>query len=175
MADRFDACLDFVLKWEGGFSDDPDDPGGATNLGIIQKEYDRYRTSKGLTHQSVRHIARAEAREIYDHNYWDPTHAQFLAQPIDIVMFDTAVNNGTGTAIGFLQVALGVSVTHIFDAGTSAAYHHYLEAHSPTDLASEIVTTRIAHYKHLVVLHPKLGKFLKGWMNRVNDLKAHMG
>ncbi|WP_346656139.1 glycosyl hydrolase 108 family protein [Bradyrhizobium sp. dw_78] len=45
---RFAICLPFTLKQEGGNSDDPHDPGGRTHKGIIQREYDKYRRSKGL-------------------------------------------------------------------------------------------------------------------------------
>lgn len=45
---EFEACLPFVLKEEGGYSNTPGDHGGATNYGIIQREYNAYRDKKGL-------------------------------------------------------------------------------------------------------------------------------
>jgi lysozyme family protein len=94
-----------VLKFEGGFSNDAHDPGGATNLGIIQKEYDAYRNHKGLDQQSVRSITQNEANEIYKIQYWDTLHLDDYPAGIDFCIFDAAVNNGVGAASKFAQRA----------------------------------------------------------------------
>ena len=65
-------ALVFTLAWEGGFTNHPLDPGGATNYGIIQSRYDEYRKFKGLAKQSVKFISKSEYEEIYDKYYWDP-------------------------------------------------------------------------------------------------------
>ena len=44
--DLFDAAVSYVLKWEGGYSNDPDDPGGETNFGISKRAYTRTLTSR---------------------------------------------------------------------------------------------------------------------------------
>jgi hypothetical protein len=54
MSDAFDAAMPFVLRWEGGFVNHPNDPGGATNKGVTQKVYDGWRTSRGQGTRSVR-------------------------------------------------------------------------------------------------------------------------
>ena len=46
-SDNFEHCLAITLKWEGGYSNHPDDPGGPTMRGIIQREYDAWRTRQG--------------------------------------------------------------------------------------------------------------------------------
>ena len=56
----FDKALAFTLKWEGGYSNNPNDPGGATMKGVIQKTYDDYRKSKGLPLQGVKAISDSE-------------------------------------------------------------------------------------------------------------------
>ncbi len=104
--ERFFKCLQFILKWEGGYSNHPNDPGGKTNKGITQRVYDLYRTSKKLPRRDVRFISDDEVREIYFHKYWVRAHAGDLPAPLDLVVFDTAVNCGVGTAIRFLQQAL---------------------------------------------------------------------
>jgi lysozyme family protein len=59
-------ALQFTLKWEGGYTNHPKDPGGATNFGIIQVRYDEYRKFKGLRLNPVKNITVAEYIEIYD-------------------------------------------------------------------------------------------------------------
>ena len=98
VASNFDTCIDTALKWEGGYSNIPADPGGPTNLGIIQTEYNSYRHSKGLPLQSVRWITQAEARDIYRHKYWDVMHCDDLPAGLDLAVVDAAINNGTGRA-----------------------------------------------------------------------------
>jgi lysozyme family protein len=169
---RFDACLQFVLKWEGGFSDDPDDPGGATNLGIIQTEYDAYRQHKGLPTQSVKSITHAEAAEIYTNNYWIPLKCPNMTPPLDLVMFDTGVNMGVRTAVRFLQTCLHVTVDGDFGPKTQAALDARKSNIKP--LVSAYLAARETRYHEIVAAHPKLGKFIKGWLNRLNDLRNHV-
>ena len=66
----FKKALAFVLKWEGGFVNDPDDKGGATNKGITQNTYNSYLKSKGMRAKSVRYITQAEVEDIYYKQYW---------------------------------------------------------------------------------------------------------
>ena len=80
--------LKFTLKWEGGFTDDPVDPGGATNKGIIQSVYNRYRRKNGLGIRTVRNLTEEEMLEIYEKDYWDLVRAKYLKSPLGLVMFD---------------------------------------------------------------------------------------
>ena len=114
--DRFTACLPFTLAQEApypsnwgnprNFSDDPGDPGGKTMDGIIQVEYDLYRTQHGLPRQDVRLITQDEGDDIYYNCYWLP-YCPSLKPGLDMVFFDAAVNEGVGEAVKILQFALG--------------------------------------------------------------------
>ena len=66
----FSDSLSMVLQFEGGFVDNPDDPGGATNQGVTQAVYDRFRAEHGLAIQSVRLIQSNEVAAIYQVEYW---------------------------------------------------------------------------------------------------------
>lgn len=167
---RFDACLKFVLSWEGGYSNDPDDPGGATNLGIIQTEYNAYRLAHKEPQQTVKLITLTEATDIYNSNYWTPTHAAYLAQPLDVVLFDGAVNLGVGRTLEELQGVLGIPQTGVFDTATSTAYHAYADKHGVTQLADGVLARRTAYYRQIGT--GKLSKFLAGWLNRVAALRT---
>jgi lysozyme family protein len=174
MNPRFSDCLDLVLGFEGGFSDDPADPGGATCMGIEQPEYNAYRAAHELPAQSVANISKAEAGDIYLGKYWNPVHAGYLDQPMDVVMFDACVNNGFGAAMEWLQTALGIPVTREFDDDTSQVYHLYVARHGAAQLAEAVLAERVARY-HALGDSGTLSKFLRGWLNRVAELKGWAG
>jgi lysozyme family protein len=115
------AVLAFTYKEEGGYGNDPHDPGGATNLGIIQVEYDKYRLAKKLATRSVRYIDRSEADEIYTKSYWDKVDGDELPAGIDLVVYDYGVNSGPGRAIEYAQRILGVGVDGVMGPITLAA------------------------------------------------------
>ncbi|RTH00928.1 hypothetical protein CSW50_10075 [Thermus scotoductus] len=97
---EFERALAFVLRWEGGYSDHPDDPGGATNYGITQATYDAWRKRQGLPTRPVREISMDEVRAIYRTRYWDPLPARYAEKdpPLALALFDYAVNSGLGAA-----------------------------------------------------------------------------
>ncbi len=70
-SDNFERCLAITLKWEGGYSNHPDDPGGPTMRGIIQREYDAWRKRHGGRLRPVRQIEEDELQAIYRTEYWD--------------------------------------------------------------------------------------------------------
>lgn len=100
-ADLFPAALAFVLLKEGGaaVTDDPDDPGGLTKYGICQRSY---------PHLDIRNLSERQASVIYRADYWTPACCAQVPGTVGIMMFDTAVNQGQGTASKLLQEAAGV-------------------------------------------------------------------
>ncbi|WP_437758528.1 glycoside hydrolase family 108 protein [Sorangium sp. So ce1389] len=167
---RFDACLEFLLKWEGGFSDHPADPGRATCMGITQRTYDGHCARRGRARRSVRGITRDEAIEIYAELFWAPLQCDRVSPPLDLVVFDTGVNMGTSRAVKLLQASLGVAVDGVLGPQTLGA----LEAQrAPLPaLVSDYLARRGGHYRALVARRPSLGVFLGGWLNRLEDLEA---
>lgn len=99
----FDRALSFVLLWEGGYSNHPDDPGGATNRGITQSTYNRWRKSKNLPEQDVRNITDDEVKAIYYEWYWKPLQVDDANPALAIIAFDSAVNHGVNQAKQWLQ------------------------------------------------------------------------
>jgi len=82
-------AIDFVLKWEGGYTHDPLDPGGETNFGISKKSYPDL---------DIKNLTKEQAVEIYKRDYWLATKCDTLPYPLDIIVFDTAVNMGRSRA-----------------------------------------------------------------------------
>ena len=161
-------ALQFTLKWEGGYTNHPKDPGGATNFGIIQVRYDEYRKFKGLQLNPVKNITVAEYIEIYDKYYWDPVRAQYLDGTLGLALFDTAVNMGTGGAISRLQKALNVPITGKWTQAISDVIHQS----DQTAVALTICKLRIAKRYARVKQRADQVVFLRGWLNRDNALIA---
>lgn len=167
----FQDALPFVLRWEGGFVDHPDDPGGATNKGVTQAVYDRWRRGSGLAQRTVRELADNEMQAIYESGYWHPPRCDALANPLDLVQFDTAVNMGTGRAARFLQQAAGAGV----DGQIGPRTLDCVKNCSHSELVASYCTIREQFYQALVQRNPRMQVFLKGWMNRLNALRAEAG
>jgi len=159
-------ALKFTLKWEGGFTNDPVDPGGATNKGIIQSVYNRYRRRKGLDIRSVKNLTEQEMLEIYEKDYWDIVRAKYLKSPLGLAMFDTCVNMGPSGSISRLQMALGLKVTGSWTKEISDVIHTC----DAGAIALQICRLRIAKRYARVKEDERQRKFLKGWLNRDNDL-----
>jgi lysozyme family protein len=172
MSQRFEAALQFVLKWEGSkFTNDPDDRGGATRFGVTQRVYDGFRQRRGQPLQSVKFIAMDEVRAIYTRGYWAPVHGDRMPAPLDLVLFDTGVLMGVGRAVRFLQEALGVAADGAVGPQTLAA----LQAARPDAVARKVMELREARLRRIVENNPSQGKFLRGWLNRLNDLRRTVG
>lgn len=99
-AASFPSALAFTLKYEGGKSNDPRDPGGRTNEGITQKTYDDYRYKKArLARRDVYEMAPQERDDIYKNEYWNKVTGDSLAPGVDLCIFDFAVNSGPDRAL----------------------------------------------------------------------------
>jgi hypothetical protein len=102
---NFERCLTVTLKWEGGYSNHPDDPGGPTMRGIIQREYDAWRKKQGEGKRPVRQIEEGELRAIYRDEYWNAMNCDELAAGMDLCVFDAAVNSGVARAKAWCEQA----------------------------------------------------------------------
>ena len=160
---QFEACLPYTLAQEGGNSNDPHDPGGRTHKGIIQREYDRYRRSKGLLLQSDYLMSDDEVREIYWTEYWLP-HCPALAPGLDLSYFDNCVNEGPYRANVLLQRALSVQADGVWGPLTSAA----LEGRDATTIIIRYGQARESFYRSLNTFQ----FFGKGWLRRVRDIQT---
>ncbi|MCV2359981.1 hypothetical protein LNV08_13465 [Paucibacter sp. TC2R-5] len=167
----FAKSLPFVLRWEGGFVDHPADPGGATNRGVTQKVYDTWRAKNGLPRRSVRDLQDKEMAAIYEQNYWRAAHCGDVQDKLDLALFDTAVNMGVGRAVGFLQGSVGCAV----DGGFGPATFTAVQCCDPARALPMFCNARESYYQRLVHAKPELNVFLRGWMNRLNALRANVG
>ncbi len=159
---RFLACLAIVLRHEGGFVNDPQDPGGATNLGITKATLESWRGAP-VTEQEVRDLTQEEAREIYRARYWNRLRCDDLPAGIDLVVFDMGVNAGPGTSAKLLQRAVSVAVDGAIGPITIAA----ARAAEPAATIDRLSRLREEYYRGLA----GFARFGKGWLRRTDDVR----
>ncbi len=120
MERNFARALSLVLKSEGGWSDNPADPGGATMKGVTLANFRRY-VKADATKTDLRAISDAQAATVYRRFYWDAVAGSELPDGVDYAVFDFAVNSGQGRAAKYLQGVLGVAQDGRIGPATLAA------------------------------------------------------
>jgi lysozyme family protein len=165
-------ALPEVLTFEGSeFTNNPNDSGGPTRYGIIQREYNAHRKANGLPIQSVNLISQAEVNNIYKGEYWNPIQGDLLAFPIDWITFDAAVNMGVQTSVNMLEQALNLPEDYKVDPKVIEAVKTACITMDSTHLLKEKeLSERIARYHAIVVDHAHDVEFLHGWLSRVEEL-----
>jgi len=104
MKENFPKCLQVILHHEGGYVNHPRDPGGETNLGVTKKVYQEWGGTKDMKDLTVEDVA-----PIYKKNYWDRCKCDDLESGVDWVVFDWAVNSGTGRSAKAIQKICGAT------------------------------------------------------------------
>ena len=157
---RFQNWFTWLLKWEGVvYENDPDDRGGATKFGIDQRSHPK---------ENIRQLTRERAAEIYWDEYWTRCRAHEMPLGVGEVVANIAVNTGHGRASKWLQEILGVRVDGDIGAMTMAAVH----AKPRAVLIEALLNRTEQHYRGIA--KGRMAKFLKGWLNRNNDLRKYI-
>lgn len=161
VASNFERALKLLLKSEGGNDDDPADHGGRTSRGVTQREYDKWRTAKGLDTKDVWDAGNDEIATIYHDEYWQPFCDQ-MAAGLDYLYFDMAVNAGPRRAAVLLQRALGVADDGKIGPKTLAA----LASADQKRLVTVYTEKKRDFYQSL-----NQPRFIKGWLNRCDQVQ----
>jgi lysozyme family protein len=160
--DPFERCVAVTLSQEGGFCDNPNDPGGATNFGITLGTLQAWRQS-AVTVDDVRALTRDEAIEIYRTNHWLPSRCGDMPGGIDLMVFDFGVNSGPRTAVRAIQRLVGVKDDGSVGPMTLAA----IGRADTKALIGAVANARLAFCKAL----PTWADFGTGWTNRVRQVE----
>lgn len=168
--DPFEAALSHVLEMEGGWSDDPFDPGGPTNRGITLATYASFTgrplgttTAEALTFE-LKTISPTLVAQIYRERYWAPCRAYEMPGPVALMHFDAAVNHGVAGAARLLQQAAEVDIDGEIGPITMGA----VRAADPARLLERYGEARRARYRAL----PHFWRFGRGWLARVDKTLA---
>ncbi|TGQ41350.1 glycosyl hydrolase 108 family protein [Mesorhizobium sp. M00.F.Ca.ET.216.01.1.1] len=160
---NFARALALVLKSEGGWSDNPADPGGATMRGVTLANFRRY-VKAGATKADLKKISDAELATIYRRFYWNAVAGAELPDGIDYAVFDFAVNSGPGRAAKYLQAVVGAAQDGRIGPATLKA----ISARPPGTVIDELCDARLAFLKRL----PSWPAFGRGWFDRVSSVRS---
>ena len=169
MKGNFPACLAFTigpsafgpLGEEGGWSDNPADPGGATQRGITIGTYRGWCARNGLPAPSVddlRLMPDSQRTVIYHDGYWRTVAGDALPLGIDLMLFDFGVDAGPGRSAEILQRAVGVAEDGAIGPVTLAA----ISALDAREVIARLAVGQINHYR----ADPDFGTFGNGWIAR---------
>lgn len=154
----------FILKWEGGFVNDPLDKGGATNKGITIGTFRQF-YGKDATVEQLKRITDEQWLHIFKVGYWDRWQAdQIINQSVANILVDWVWASGVH-GIKIPQRILGVTDDGVVGSKTIAA----LNARNQGDLFTQIKQARINFCETIVRNNPAQKRFINGWLNRIND------
>lgn len=170
---NFKSCLTEVLKHEGGWSDHPNDPGGATMKGVTLANFRKF-VKPNATKDDLRKITDAQIQTVYRRFYWDAVNGAELPDGIDMAVFDFAVNSGPSRAAQYLQKVVGVNQDGKIGPATIKACRDIL----PAGVINRLCDDRLAFMKRAKgsagaskgkLLWPTFGK---GWQRRVDGVRS---
>lgn len=158
--------IEHFRRWEGGFVNDPDDKGGATNMGITLKVYQKY-FGKDKTAEDLKKITDDEWLTIFKDGYWDPWKAdQINNQSIALLCTTMGWMSGTKTAIKKVQECLGTKADGIVGPKTLALLNKL-----PSSAVFRKLWVMRYTWLNQIAKSGNNKKFLRGWLNRHNDIK----
>lgn len=151
---NFDRAFEIIIGHEGGYVNDPRDPGGETKYGISKKAY---------PYADIKNLTLDQAKEIYKHDYWDRVEAETMPESVRLMLFDCAVNCGLTAAKKILQRAAGTKDDGVIGPKTRQAV-----AYTP-DIEQQFAGFWLQYYTDLAGWQ----NYGKGWTRRVaNDLRV---
>ena len=160
-----------ILRWEGGFVDDPKDHGGATNMGVTLSTWRKVGYDKDgdgdIDVDDIKLLTRADATLVLKKSYWDHWRADEIHNPsIAEILVDWVWGSGKW-GIVIPQRLLGVQADGI--VGTITI--NKVNSIDPQTFHSKIYQARLQFIDDLILCDPSQQKFEKGWKNRVKDFK----
>ena len=156
----FKDAIKVILKHEGGYVNDPDDPGGETMRGISKKAY---------PHLNIKELTEQDVKDIYHRDYWLKAKVPQVPDELKLIYFDMVVNMGRSRAVKILQQSIsakGVKTTVDGGIGPQTISNALKSGLEPERLRSY----RVKYYADLVNRKPKLGKYWYGWYRRATKV-----
>lgn len=159
MDKRFEKFFTRLMKYEGVYSDDPDDAGGETKYGISQKAYPNI---------NIKELRLEDAKLIYLRDYYVPMKISYIVDDeLAWQVFDFGVNAGAGRSVKMLQNLVGAFPDGSIGKKTLAKIDEYYGGYP---LWVNFVGERVKYYVYLTIKRPKNKKFKRGWLIRALEL-----
>lgn len=144
-----------------GYVDDPYDNGGETKFGVAKN------ANPDL---NIRRLTWEQAKEVYYRRYWINGSCDKLPARVAILHFDGCVNHGVGRANKFLQRALNVGVDGVIGPITAGKAHKS----DQIALCKDICLQRAEFYRAIVRNNPSQGRYINGWMRRIDEMSLYV-
>ena len=187
---KVELLLPKILKWEGGFVNDPADSGGATNKGVTLATFRAYRKAHKMkipTVEDLKRITDAEVMAILKEFYWDKMQADSIANQS---IANLCVNNLWGSGTGYIKIIQGVlgvkqdgivgpmTLDKINGWNPQGALFDKLWARRKK-FFEDIVDRSVQSYENRIgrkatereLLTYTKKRYIRGWINRLNDFK----
>lgn len=163
MISNWDKSFTLLLKSEGGYVDNPADPGGRTNLGVTQNTWESW-VGRPSNEKEMRGLTPSDVAPLYKKKFWDACCCDDLPTGLDYVVFDFAVNSGVGRSIKTLQSCVDATVDGQIGKMTLDAVSKF-----PPDVTIfRFSDEKVKFYESL----PTFPTFGKGWLARVERAKS---
>lgn len=166
MRENWPVAFKRVLRSEGGYVHDRKDRGGETNLGVTRAAWGAY-LGRPVRDGEMRELTAAIVEPFYKSQYWDKVRGDELPSGIDYLVFDFAVNAGPTRAVRFLQRALDVPADGVLGPRTMAM----ATSADPIQVIERFSETKEQFYLGIARVAPSQGRFLKGWLARVDTVR----
>ena len=163
MNSNFEAALAHVLKSEGGYVNNPADPGGMTNLGCTKAVWEEF-VGHPVSEADMRGLTPADVAPLYKRKYWDKVSGDLLPSGLDYAVLDAAINSGPGRAAKWLQEVAGVAADGAIGPATLTA----VNAKPVQDMFAQYNDKRLQFLESL----PTWATFGKGWGARVASVQS---
>lgn len=163
----FQSVFPILLREEGGYSANPRDPGGITNLGVTKRVWEAW-VHHAVGEADMRALTPAVVAPLYRVQYWNGICGDALHPALALCLFDFAVNSGVSRAARYLQAILGVNQDGHIGPATLAALDSWTATHSVVEAVRRYMNDRRAFYKQL----PTFGHFGKGWLARCDRIET---
>jgi len=162
MQSNWQKSFEMMLKSEGGYVNNPADPGGMTNLGVTKATWENW-VGRASDEAEMRGLTPEKVAPLYKNKFWDMCRCDDLPSGVDYLVFDFAVNAGPGRSAKTLQTAVGATPDGGIGPMTLAAVAKY----DANELVEKFSQAKEDFYRSLSTF----GTFGKGWLNRVADVK----
>ena len=163
----FQTALRHVLMSEGGFVNNPKDPGGMTNLGVTARTWEDW-VGHAPSEKEMRELTPEKVAPLYKRKYWDAIKGDDLPNGISYCVFDCAVNSGPGRAVKLLQQAIGVNADGAIGHATLATVRaHCVTPEDTKALITDFCNNRLKFWQSLNTF----ATFGAGWTRRGNEVK----
>jgi len=157
---KFDEIIEVVLEHEGGYVNDPKDPGGESNFGIAKRSHPDV---------DIKNLTKEGAKEIYKEVYWDKNKVESLPEELWHIYFDMCVNQGKSRAVKIIQRAVNGKGGSLTVDGGMGPMTITAIGKSRVEL-DRVRAYRVKYYADLVTRKPDLERFYFGWFKRALEV-----